>query len=165
MDGQRDPEGDQGPFLAAALLCETLLREEEGTLSLVRVIDHATITAPEEVLKSGQPIPFRTFLVVSFRAGTFDGPATIGIRPSGPSGTTVVGPAGAPAEKQEYPVLFEGRSRGPNSGVNFNIQMTIGLSEAGPYWFDIFLDEELVTRVPLLVEYQQLSSPDQEQSL
>jgi hypothetical protein len=43
MDMQQDPERNEGPFLAAALLCETLLREEDGTLSLVRVIDQVTI--------------------------------------------------------------------------------------------------------------------------
>jgi hypothetical protein len=162
METQQDPELDQGPYLAAAILCETLLREEGGVLSLIRVIDQVTITAPQEVLASGQPIPYKTVLVISFRAGAFEGPATIGYRAVGPSGTVVVGPSGVTTERRDYPVLFEGRSRGPNTGVNFNVEITLGLTEPGPYWFDIFLDDERVTRVPLQVVLEQTPSSDRE---
>jgi hypothetical protein len=37
---------DSGPYLVAALLCEKVLQEKDETVSIIRMIDRVTLTAP-----------------------------------------------------------------------------------------------------------------------
>ena len=39
-----------GPFVAAAFICERVLREVDGVLSAMRIIDRVTIKAPKETV-------------------------------------------------------------------------------------------------------------------
>src|SRR4051794_21648232 len=105
----QDSQLSQGPFLSIAALCEAVVREENGTLTLVRVIDQVTITVPQALLERQQPVPFTAFLVVSFRAGFFEGPATLAIGSVGPPGAALLSPSGANPERRPHPVLFEGQ--------------------------------------------------------
>jgi hypothetical protein len=56
----------------------------------------------------------------------------------------------------DFPVLFEGDDRVP--AISFEVKNWI-VDQEGLYWWDLYLNEELVTRMPLRVMYQRLRTP------
>lgn len=123
-----------------------MLTEQDGVLSLVRLVDriiHSSIGpgAPDEM----PPIPVNLTLAVVLKSGAARGRYMVGISVEGPSGQTV-------GEPVTLPVLLEGEDR----GVNLLVQVGLQAEHEGLYWFDVRFgsDGVLLTRVPLRVIYQ-----------
>lgn len=130
------------PYLQMALFCEKVLREQDDVISVVRIIDR--------LLRSGSEREMQTFThpittVIVFKAGFIKGKMRIRLSPKSPSGEQL--------GEHEFPVLFESDDRG--AGVILNINFTF--QSEGLYWFDVFLEDELVTRMPLRIVYQQIA--------
>ena len=53
-----------------------------------------------------------------------------------------------------FPVLFEGEDR----GANLILPTDFEVDEEGLYWFDILVDDRLMTRIPMRVLYQPIAS-------
>lgn len=144
MTGTSETVDFGGPYLAAAVLSESVLRETNGLNSIIRIIDQVTFSVPKDHVPSPEEFfPYQVQLFISFRAGSFEGEANIQVRPFGDIG--VVGP------ETSMPVLFRGQSVGPQTGTNLHVSLNLGLRGAGQYWIDILLDDNLITRVPLKV--------------
>ncbi len=140
------PEEHSGPFLQMAVLCQAVLQEGNGQLSLVRITDSLGLAG---VQREMQPQPFTLHMVVAFRAGFAHGKYSVKVVGNTPS-------------KQEFPVgeqspYFEGEDR----GVNLIFLLSLVLQEEGVFWFDVLLQDTFVTRTPLRVTYQQLAFPAQ----
>ena len=136
---------DSGPYLNAALLCENILQEQDGTLSIIRMIDRITLTAPASSSPEAlPPLPFSCNLLLAFKSGSARGKSTVKLKIETPSGIKL--------PEQLLPVLFEGDDR----GVNLNLALNIVIDQEGVYWFEILLEEEFLTRVPLRVLYQRV---------
>lgn len=136
----------RGPFLAAAVLCEKVLEEKDGVLSAIRMVDRIVQTAvgpagPEEM----PPVPVNLTALIAFKSGGARGRHSLRLRPEAPSGLRL--------PEVSLPVLFEGEDRGHNVLLNLALQA----DQEGLYWFDVLLDEQMVTRIPLRVVYQRLS--------
>jgi hypothetical protein len=132
-----------GPFLGTAVLCEKVLQEADGVISIIRVVDRITHSAiGPEVADEMPPFTINLNALVSLKSGTAKGRFKVKIRPEAPSGELL------PAI--EVPVLFEGEER----GVNLILQIAIQAEHEGLYWFDVFLEEGRLTRIPLRVVYQ-----------
>jgi hypothetical protein len=135
-----------GPWLQMAVICHTALSESNGQLSLIRIFDRMIVpgTTPEM-----QPQTIQITLAVAFKAGELLGNHKISITPF------------APNEKQlpamEFPVLFEGQER----GVNLILPIAFPVSEDGLYWFDVAVNGQRYTRIPLRLLYQQITLPGQ----
>jgi hypothetical protein len=127
-----------GRYLAAAFLCEKILREADGAISCIRIFDKYMIPEPAEGAITR--IDFSVF--ISFRSGMFRGPASVKIRPVTPSGTSL--------PQMEFPVHFEGDDE---RGVFVMLNMGFQPQENGLFWFDVLLDEELITRMPLRIVF------------
>lgn len=132
-----------GPFLAAAFFCEHILEDKDGALSAIRIVDRVTQTAtgpgaPDEM----PPLPIQLWALISLRSGAARGRGTISIRPENPSGHQ--------SDPVELPIHFEGEER----GANFRTQIGFVAESEGLYWFDVLLDDELLTRIPLRVVYR-----------
>jgi hypothetical protein len=54
--------------------------------------------------------------------------------------------------EQLIPVLFEGEDR----GANLILALNMVVDQEGVYWFNILLEEELITRIPLRILYQRV---------
>ncbi len=123
-----------------ALFCEKVLREADGVMSVIRVIDRFTVhgTTPE---MPPSVLPFT--IVISFKSGFMRGKQVIAIRPKSPTGEDL------PA--MEFPVLFEGDD---DRGVAMGFPVQWIPPEEGLYWWDVYLNQEMVTRMPLRVIYQ-----------
>jgi hypothetical protein len=139
-----------GPHLTAAALCEKVLQETDGIVSLIRIFDRLTLNAvgagpaPGDLLKPAANMT----LFISFKSGSARGKATVAIR--------VERPDGLMRDVMTGPVLFEGEER----GVNVVLALVLQFELEGLYWFHVLLDEQLVTRIPLriFVMYQQIQA-------
>jgi hypothetical protein len=157
-----------GPYVSVAALCESVLDEKIGRLSCIRFIDKIDVNfavmranAPEGT--NLPPIPIPPFLVtglISLKSGGFKGKKSIKVNVIKPSGISM----NIKGDMSEtFPVVFEGGSH----GVNLILNLTLQTDEEGLYYFDVLLDEEMVTRIPLLVTYtrsMQSDVPRQENS-
>jgi hypothetical protein len=129
-----------------------VLQEQDGVLSLIRIIDRLILgatgpEAPDEM----PPIPVNFTLLVVLKAGAARGRFQVRLSLEGPSGQTL------PPEAT-LPVQFEGEG---DRGVNLIVPVGMQIEQEGLYWFDVWLggpryeqQEELLTRVPLRIVYQ-----------
>jgi len=134
-----------GPYLNAALICEKVLQEKDETVSIVRIVDRVTVTAAAS--SSPENIPPTTLNLnafLAFRSGHARGRHTIK--------WIIEEPSGIRTPEQLLPALFEGEDR----GVNFILNLNIVVNQEGVYWFDIFLEDQLLTRIPLRILYQRI---------
>lgn len=132
-----------GPYLALAAICEKVLSEADGVLSLIRVIDRVVVGAsgadvPDEL----PPTPLAFTVVVALKSGSARGRHKLTLRPESPSGQQM--------SSLEVPIHFEGEDRGANVIINFNLTA----EEEGLYWIDVLFEDKTLTRMPLRVIYQ-----------
>ncbi len=137
----------EGPWLVAALLCEKVLEEKDSALSAIRIVDRIILNAsgpgaPEKM----PPLPVQLTALISFKSGFAKGNFTVKVRPVSPSQQKIQG--------MDFPIFLEGDERGAN--VIVNLGMT--LNEDGLYWFDVLLGDRLLTRMPLRIIYQRMTT-------
>jgi Family of unknown function (DUF6941) len=136
---------DSGPYLVAALLCERVLQEKDETVSIIRMVDRITLTVPASISpETLPPLPLNLTLFLSFKSGSARGRNTIKLKIESPSGFNL--------PEQLLPVLFEGEDR----GVNLILALNMVVDQEGVYWFDILLEEDRITRIPLRILYQRV---------
>ena len=131
-----------GPHLAMAVFCEKVLKENDGVMSFIRIVDRITFAMPSA---SATPPALPLFVVLMFKAGDAKGTFSISLRAIGPSGQQI--------GTIEMPVLFEGEDR----GANVVLQLSFQPVEEGLHWFDVLVDGQRVTRIPLRALYQTIS--------
>lgn len=144
---------ESGPYVQVAAFCEKVLEEKDGVLSLIRVVDRITHTVAGPAAPSDmQPFPYQLMLVLTLKTGQARGGYDLKIVRELPSGVR---------EESEAPSLrmyFEGEG---DRGQNLIFQMQLIFEQEGLYWFDVFLDEQLLTRLPLRVVYARISQARQ----
>jgi hypothetical protein len=141
MDNPADQKQMFRAYLSVAVFCEKVLRETDNVLSVIRVIDRFNVLGATPEM---QPAVLQFTILILFKSGFLRGKQLISLRPKGPDGE------GLP--QLAFPVLFEGdddRGNALIAGAQFVAQ------KEGLYWFDVYLNEEAVTRMPLRVAYQQ----------
>lgn len=138
-----DPIATQGPWLTAALLCDRVLEEKDATLTVVRIVDRIVSSAigqgtPAEM----PPLPVNLILLIALKSGAAHGRHDLKVELEGPDGlrTPVV---------ENISVLFEGEDR----GANLQLALNWVAAQEGLYWFNVLLNERLLSRVPLRVVY------------
>lgn len=143
------PPANTGPHLHMAVLCEKVLTEGDGVLSIIRVIDQLTQTAvgPDPPEQMPPFLADNLTMVITIKADQARGRYGIKIRPEAPGGIQL--------PEIEQPITI---SAGPG-GVNLVMPMVLPVSGEGVYWFDVFLtapgpqEDRLLTRVPLEIQY------------
>lgn len=135
--------GNKGPYLATAVICEKALQEQDGVLTLVRLIDRVIVGATgPDVPEDMPPAPLNFTVVIALKSGAARGRHKIRLRPEDPSGHQL--------STLELPVHFEGEDRGANLIVQFGLTA----EKEGLYWIDVLFGDDLMTRIPLRVVYQ-----------
>lgn len=139
---------ERGPYLTTATFCEQVLQEATGVISLIRIVDRMTITstgadAPEEM----PPAQLNWTLVITLKSGDARGSHPVKIVPQLPSGET------------KSPLIMSVHLEGDNKGQNIISRMTMDLEMPGIYWFNIYVDDQLLTKVPLEVIYSRIVTP------
>ena len=97
-------------------------------------------------------VPFNLTFLISFKSGRARGRHTVVLGMEDPSGTK--------KELFAHSVQLEGEHR----GANWVIEANVTFSMEGLYWFEVFLEGQLVTRMPLRLVYQLVSVGGQQQS-
>ena len=127
------------PHLLAALICERVLQEKDGSLSVIRIADKVIYEVPEEAPEGARPVFSLAGLLV-LKSGLAKGTYSVKLVANSPSG-----------KQQELPptaVSLEGEDQGQNVILNLHL----GLKEDGLYWFDVIFENDVLTRIPLSVE-------------
>jgi hypothetical protein len=137
---------EQGPYLKTAVFCEHVLREVDGVPSLVRIVDRITHTrtgpdAPVEM----PPVPYNLRAFISLTSGEARGSHEVKIELEEPSGLRKPSMAST--------VLFEGEDK----GVNLVLNIAATFEHQGLYWFNVYLDDKLLTKMPLRVIYSRVT--------
>jgi hypothetical protein len=137
---------ERGPYLKVAALCENVIQDNQGVLSLIRIIDRTTRTiqgptVPEQM----EPFSQRLYLVLMFVSGEEHGTRELNL--------VMVKPNGMRLPMTTTNVLFEGQDRGANVVIQADLQADM----EGLYWIEVLIQDEFVTRVPWRVVYQRLT--------
>ena len=135
---------DTGPYVTVAAFCDRAITENDGVISLMRVIDTVNLqvqgpVAPDELPPGGL---LNTTFVVMIKAGQALGRQVLQITVEHPDTTVRPGP--------EEAINLSG---GPNGGANIIMRMNIQLSDTGLYWANVLINGRLMARSPLQVNY------------
>ncbi len=133
-----------GPYLQMAVLCEKVHIDSDGSASILRVTDQLAIRGdgPNGNWSMAKQV-ITLSLALSFNPGTSRAKHTVRVRPSD---------EGAVAPDRELELDFSGTNRSGNLVLPLELEIT----SDGLYWFDVYLDGSLVTRVPLHVRLEGL---------
>ena len=130
------------PWVQVAIFCQTAIIEANtGTMSIIKNIDGVTLSGKTPDM---QPSPVQLTLALILKSGDMKGQYSVKIRCNTPSETATEGPS--------FPLNFEGGDRGIQTAIPFGFIAT----ESGIYWFDLLIDGQVITRMPVRVMYQQI---------
>jgi hypothetical protein len=133
-----------GPYVGLAAFCERVLVEKDEVISLVRVIDRITAVRPASVFGDQMPpVTHPLWMVISLRPDRARGRHPIKVEVEKPSTERV--------QIFDGSVLFEAEDRSVNVLLNVG---GLAFELEGLYWFDVSLGTELLSRVPLRINYQ-----------
>jgi hypothetical protein len=131
-----------GPFVQIACVCQTALQEANSALSVIRIMDRVQVLGTAAQM---QPQPLQNLsLVIVLKSGALRETHQLKIQP--------VTPSGAELPVSETSALFEGEDR----GIGIVTPLTLVATESGLYWIDVYLEEQLLTRIPLRVLYNRV---------
>lgn len=143
-------QGKARPYLSAALLCEKVLREVDGSLSIIRIADKVQLQMQgppglqQLPLPPGMPEPIPVFSLtcfISLKSGSAE-ECSYTLR------LTFVSPSGqAQGNPVEQPINLLGKDH----GQNYIVQFYIAAKEEGVHWVHVAVDDEELTRIPLIV--------------
>lgn len=144
-----------GPYLATACLCERVLVEEDHVLSAIRIVDRVSVST---TMPAGSPTAMRVpvplpplVALISIKNGSARGTRHLDLR-----GTT---PTGEPLPNISVPIPLAGDD---DQGVQVRVNVVLQVNQGGIFWFDVQLDGELLTRMPLRVDYEILANESPE---
>lgn len=124
-----------GPYVALAVFCTRIDRQTDGSTDVIGVVESLNLDSPFSPPMTNNSLMMTA--VVSVRGDTMRGAFPLAIRghyPDGTPGTTLS-------------QLVEFSDAQPTATVALPIQIAIG--DLGEYWFDVMLDQRLLTRVRL----------------
>lgn len=142
---------DTGPYLQYAVLCERVLREADGVLSLIRIVDRVTVTVlppgsvPSEVVLP-PPLVGLT-LAIGLKSGDYSGAVPVRVQLEAPS----------PLNWPDFETSAE--LGGQEEGAAVVLPMQFPVQDEGVYWFAVEVDGEVVTRVPLRIVKNVVEQP------
>jgi len=134
------------PSLRIAALCERVLEEKDGSLSLIRLIDRLVITAEgKDIPKELPPGQFSLTALMSWINGLGNYEARI--RCDYPDGNSF--------ETPTLPFYLDSLDK----VQNLIVRLVIPVKRQGIYWFNFLLGDEVKSKVPLRVIYQRKQFP------
>lgn len=141
---QRNPF-ERGPYIQIAAFCERVLRETDGVVSLIRIVDRITHTEHGSMAPRDMPeVRYPLTLVLTLKAGAARGRHDVTITPQLPSGETL------------SPITVGVQMEGEHRGTGIVSRIDIPYKLEGVYWFTIAFDDIPITRLSLEVRYSRL---------
>lgn len=144
------------PTLSAALICERILQEHDGTVSVIRIIDSVEmgIAAPPGA-RLPSPLPPLTIplaVLVAVKSGGTRGRQSFRVSINGPDGRSALGPE----------VGFETTFERDESGHNLILNIGLQVRESGLYWLEIYWKDEKTPlgRTPIRIDLVHAKRPE-----
>lgn len=132
-----------GPYLLVACICENVVERKDQVLTLVNIIDRVTFTVqgerPPEIMPAAD---WKGNLVVIMKAGRARGRYELRVTPELPGGGSL--PSAA------ISIFLEGAD---DRGVQVIMPLYMRLEQEGLYWFNLELEGQEITRLPLRTVY------------
>jgi len=122
-------------------VCERVLRESDGALSAIRIVDQVTLPKPPAELQPDAPVVLTFLVSMKGFMGSDSHKLEIKVRP----------PEGEEKSLGGADVTFASTSPGAVPGANLVVTANLFLSKTGLFWFDVLLDEDYITAIPLEV--------------
>jgi hypothetical protein len=138
-----------GPHLSAALFCDQILEEKEGTLSAIRIVDTLTLRIPQST-PTGQKVPVEVWMLLMVKSGDSPGKHEVRVDMLSPTGRLNRG------KPQVYDL-----SEQPYGGINLRLMVTIAVKKGGVFWAKTYLDGKLIANTPLYIIVERI--PDEVQ--
>jgi hypothetical protein len=133
---------EEGPYLQTAVFCEQVIEDKTGVLSLIRIIDRLTHTqAGPEPPSQLPPVTYTMKLVIILKSGSAVGRYEVKVVPH------------LPSEETELPHMVTVHLEGEERGINIIVNMAFTFRLEGVYWFYVYFDEMLLTKMPFTVRY------------
>jgi len=135
--------------LNAALICERVLEEKDGTLSIIRIADRLAIEVAGQLSDSDEPlVRVPGVLVLVFKRDTENASEhRINVSGTDSSGREVL--------SVEAPLRI---AAGAGQGFDLIVPLAFPVSGGGLYWVNVAADGQLLTRIPIEVVIR--SRPD-----
>ncbi len=146
----------KGPHVAVAALCDAILVEKDERISCIRFLDRFEIGIPENAPDPFQ-VPLQINCFLSFKSGDFVGTKTVRVKLKHP----LISEPKAPTIMT--PNQFEADFKGGEHGYNITLQLNIVVDGSGLFMFDVLLDEDVVTRIPLRIDLKRVPLPQSEE--
>jgi hypothetical protein len=128
------------PYVALAVLCEKVLVEKDDVLTAVRIIDKLTLQLPPAGMPEGMKPAIQITGLIGLKSGDAVGDFTLRLNITNPLG-----------ELRKDVITLPVKLLGGDHGQNFVINLGLGIENEGVYWFDVMLDDEVLTRTPLTI--------------
>ena len=138
----------KGPYVQAALFADMLLEDKTGALSAIRIIDRITHVIQGPSPPDDLP-PFNRQLnaLIALKPGGARGRQTFKLWQESPDGQrAVVG---------EGTFHFSGA---PNTGANLMLALNVTFRQEGLFYFDVEVDGSILTRMPIEVLYNRVTT-------
>jgi hypothetical protein len=141
------PEGLAGPFVSGAFLCEKVLTETDQVPTFVRVAERFFVPVMPTRLPPGIQLPqlpapiLQCILVVMLKAGDV---------PGGPYMVRIdhIPPEGPEARGPDVAIMFNGSDE---NGAMIKSQINIPAPQQGLHWFDVYFENDRLSRIPMRV--------------
>ncbi len=138
---------ETGPYLKSAVFCEKILKEADNVMSLIRVVDRVTITATGPSAPDTMPkTPYNITAVIALTSGQSRGRHEIKIETEEPSGL------------KKPPFLVTVQMEGEDRSANVVVNMHFTFETEGLYWFHVYFDNTLLTKMPFRIMYARIST-------
>ena len=138
---------ETGPYLKGAFFCEKVLREADGVVSAIRIIDRLIISsAGPQAPKTMPELPHQMNALIMLTSGQARATCEIKIVPEEPSGL----------EKEPY--IQSAFLEGEDKGANLLINLRTIFKEPGLYWYKVYCNDSLMTKMPFRVIYGRTSA-------
>ena len=143
-----------GPYLTAVFICEKIMQEKDDVLSVIRMMDTMILQlpegAPDDLPSEQNRIPVTFDLLVCLKTGKAPpAPHTLRIEMTSPSTKT---------SSQTFPFH---PTPGEHGGANLILRQTIAIKHGGLFYFDFFVDDNWMTRLPFRIDVKR---PEPQQS-
>lgn len=145
------------PYVTAALICEKVLQEKDGTLSAMRIVDRVQVKLLE--IKPGvQGIAEAKDVTAEQKFAAQIPLAALVCLKAGQAKTkfsiTIDGVSPTQKTSRLFEIQVDFSETREEGGQNVVLNLLLATQEVGVHWFDVRADGQLLSRIPLVIETQ-----------
>lgn len=141
MNESNPPSFGGGPFLAAAFLCETVLQEESGAISAIRIVHEFVAKKPPP---ESPNVRLQVTMLVKIHPGQRSDSGQLIIYIYAPDGRALL--------EAKIDLDFQGDDM--HRGLSGIAPILLPIVGEGIYWADVSIDDMLMTRIPFSIQWE-----------